>query len=441
MKKIAFSLLLFTVCFSLSAQYTPTPQNLAARQWFENAKFGLFIHWGPFSILGDGEWVMNNRNITVKNYSRLEDFFNPVDFNAAQWVSMAKNAGMKYITLITRHHDGFSLWDTKYSDFNIMNTPYHKDIVKMIADECHKQGIKLFLYYSLLDWRRDDYSYWTGRTGKGTGRTVHGDWNDYIKFMENQLTELLSNYGEIAGIWFDGYWDQTAPEGATDRSPRVDWHLSEIYALIHKLQPQCLIGNNHHLSPFPGEDFQMFEQDLPGENKGGLNYQQPSDLPLESCVTMNNSWGFNITDTSYKTPKQLIDLLVRASGYGANLLLNIGPMPNGVVQPEFQERLAYMGNWLHTYGESIYNTRGGYIKPQTWGCITQKNDTMFVHVLDKNATSVVLDNFPFKKIAKAFLLKDNSTVPVQLNNNTLTIATINRDTNEPDEVIVVVNKK
>ncbi len=441
MKKISFSLLLFMVCFSLSAQYTPTPQNLAARQWFENAKFGLFIHWGPFSILGDGEWVMNNRNITVKNYTRLEDFFNPIDFNAAQWVSMAKNAGMKYITLITRHHDGFSLWDTKYSDFNIMNTPYHKDIVKMIADECHKQGIKLFLYYSLLDWRRDDYSYWTGRTGQGTGRTVHGNWNDYIKFMENQLTELLTNYGEIAGIWFDGYWDQTAPEGAADRSPRVDWHLSEIYALIHKLQPQCLIGNNHHLSPFPGEDFQMFEQDLPGENKGGLNYQKPSDLPLESCVTMNNSWGFNITDTAYKSPKQLIDLLVRASGYGANLLLNIGPMPNGKVQPEFQERLAYMGNWLRTYGESIYNTRGGYIKPQTWGCITQKNDTMFVHVLDKNATTITLENFPYKKIGKAYLLKDNSAVPVQLNNNTLTIASIKMDAGEPDDVIVVVNKK
>lgn len=441
MKKLAVVLLCFTVFQSTQAQYSPTSQNLAARQWFEDARFGLFIHWGPFSIPGSGEWVMNNRNITVKNYTRLMDFFNPIDFDAAAWVAAAKNAGMKYITLITRHHDGFSMWDTKASDFNIMNSPYKKDIVKMIADECHKQGLKIFFYYSLLDWRRDDYSYWTGRTGQGTGRTVHGDWNSYIKFMKQQLTELLTNYGEVAGIWFDGYWDQTEPEGAADRTPRIDWHLDEIYTLIHKLQPQCLIGNNHHLSPLPGEDFQMFEQDLPGENKGGLNYQKPSELPLESCVTMNNSWGFNLTDTNYKTPKQLIDLLVRASGCGANLLLNIGPMPNGKIQPEFLERMAYMGNWIKTYGESIYGTKGGYMRPQTWGCITQKSDTMFVHVLDNNATSIKLENFPFKKIAKAYLLKNNAVVQTRLSGGTLTITVSPAAANEPDEVIVLVNKK
>lgn len=442
MKKNFFLFLLIPFFYSLSAQqYTPTPQNLAAREWFSNAKFGLFIHWGPFSIPGDGEWVMQTRNITVKNYTRLMDFFNPIDFDAAQWVSMAKNAGMNYITLITRHHDGFSMWDTKASDFNIMNTPYHKDIVKMIADECHKQGLKIFFYYSLLDWRRDDYSYWTGRTGQGTGRTVHGDWNNYIAFMKQQLTELLTNYGEVAGVWFDGYWDQTAPEGAADRSPRIDWHLDEIYALIHKLQPQCLIGNNHHLDPLPGEDFQMFEQDLPSENKGGLNYQKPSTLPLESCVTMNNSWGFNITDTSYKTTKQLIDLLVKASGYGANLLLNIGPMPNGVVQPEFRERLDSMGKWLQVYGASIYNTKGGYLKPQNWGAITQRNDTMFVHVLDKNVSSIALENFTYKKISKAYLLKDNSTAKTQLQKNTLTIQPAISTANEPDQVIVLAGLK
>lgn len=440
MKKLAVILFCFTVFQSIQAQYTPTPQNLAARQWFEDARFGLFIHWGPFSIPGSGEWVMNNRNITVKNYTRLMDFFNPIDFDAAAWVAAAKNAGMKYITLITRHHDGFSMWDTKVSDFNIMNSPYKKDIVKMIADECHKQGLKIFFYYSLLDWRRDDYSYWTGRTGQGTGRTAHGDWNNYIRFMKQQLTELLTNYGEVAGIWFDGYWDQTEPEGAADRSPRIDWHLDEIYALIHELQPQCLIGNNHHLSPLPGEDFQMFEQDLPGENKGGLNYQKPSGLPLESCVTMNNSWGFNLTDTSYKTPKQLIDLLVRASGYGANLLLNIGPMPNGKIQPEFLERMAYMGNWIKTYGESIYGTTGGYIKPQNWGCTTQKGDTIFVHVLDKSAGPVKLEKYPFKKIGKAYLLKNNTPVQTQLSAGTLTISA-NAAANEPDEVIVLINKK
>ncbi len=440
MKKLVITVFAVGIVFSVIAQqsYTPAPENLKAREWFANAKFGLFIHWGPFSIPGSGEWVMNDRNITVKNYTRLMHFFNPIEFNAQQWVSMAKGAGMKYITLITRHHDGFSMWNTKYSDFNIMNSPYKKDVVKMMADECHKQGIKLFLYYSLLDWRRDDYQYSTGRTGQGTGRTVHGKWEDYVQFMKNQLTELLTNYGEIGGIWFDGYWDQTAPEGAADRSPRLDWHLGEIYALIHKLQPQCLIGNNHHLTPFPGEDFQMFERDLPGENKSGLSYQKPSDqLPLETCETINNSWGFNITDTSYKTHKQLIDYLVRASGYGANFLLNIGPTPNGEVQPEFKERLAYMGTWLKTYGESIYHTRGGYMRPADWGCLTEKDGKIFVHVLKANTAIITLKNFPYKTITKAWLLKDKSNINAQVSNGVASITPTVWDSNEPDEVIVL----
>jgi alpha-L-fucosidase len=424
--------------FAQDSAVAPIPENQEAREWFSDAKFGLFIHWGPFSIPGDGEWVMNIRNITVKNYTRLMDFFNPIGFDASAWVKMAKDAGMQYITLITRHHDGFSMWDTKYSDFNIMNSPYKKDIVKMMADECHRQGIKLFLYYSLLDWRRDDYSWGTGRTGKGTGRTIHGKWEDYIRFMKNQLTELLTNYGEIGGIWFDGYWDQTAPEGAVDRNPRIDWHLPEIYALIHKLQPQCLIGNNHHLSPLPGEDFQMFERDLPGENKSGLSFQSPSQqLPLETCETINNSWGFNITDTTYKTPKQLIDYLVKASGHGANFLLNIGPMPNGKIQPEFQERLAYMGKWLQVYGESIYGTKAGMIRPQDWGCITQKDNRVFVHILKKGTGPIVLENFPYKKITRAALLKNGTRILTAIHDNRLTITPAAWDPEEPDQVIVL----
>lgn len=375
------------LCSNIMAQtYSPTPENLKAREVFSNDRFGLFIHWGPFSIPGDGEWVMNNRNISVKNYKRLVNFFNPIEFNAAEWVSMAKNAGMKYITLITRHHDGFSMWDTKYSDYNIMHTPYKKDIVKLIADECHKQGIQLFLYYSLLDWGRDDYPHETGRTGHGTGRKGKGDYASYLQFMKNQLTELLTNYGEIGGIWFDGHWDQTQPEGSEDRTSRINWHYDEIYSLIHSLQPQCLIGNNHHLTPFPGEDFQMFERDLPGENNSGLSFQQASQkLPLETCETMNNSWGFNITDTSYKTVKQLIHYLVNAAGRNANFLLNVGPMPNGKIQPEFIDTLKEIGKWLQVNGKTIYNTRGNIVTPQKWGVLTANNKTLYVHILETPA--------------------------------------------------------
>lgn len=437
-KKALFTSLILLLSLSgFSQTYTPTASNLAARKWFNEARFGLFIHWGPFSIPGSGEWVMNNRKITVYNYTRLKDFFNPTAFDAAAYVSMAKNAGMKYITLITRHHDSFSMWDTNYSDFNIMNTPYKKDIVKMMADECHKQGIKLFLYYSLLDWRRDDYPHETGRTGQSSGRKGKGNYPSYLQFMKNQLTELLSNYGEIAGIWFDGHWDQTAPEGEKDRSSRIDWKYEEIYSLIHKLQPQCLIGNNHHLSPFAGEDFQMFEKDLPGENKSGLSFQEASDkLPLETCETINGSWGFNLTDTTYKSNKQLIDYLVKASSLGTNLLLNIGPMPNGKVQPEFEERLKTMGAWLKTYGESIYGTEAGYLKPQSWGSITKKGNKMYVHVLDAKIDQIVLPQFPNKNLKKAYLLKDNTAIPTKLINGELTLS-VNQNAKELDRVVVL----
>jgi alpha-L-fucosidase len=411
MKFLFLALLCLFLHNSSGAQtYTPTPGNLAARKNFQDDKFGMFIHWGPFSIPGSGEWVMQVRNISVKNYTRLQDFFNPIDFNAEQWVSMAKNAGMKYITLITRHHDGFSMWDTKFSDFNIMNTPYHKDIVKMLADECHKQNIKLFLYYSLLDWRRDDYSYWTGNTGHGTGRTVHGKWEDYIQFMKNQLTELLSNYGEIAGIWFDGYWDQLDNDNHDNPTPRVDWHFREIYDLIHKLQPQCLVGNNHHITPLPGEDFQMFEKDLPGANTTGFGGASVSQLPVETCETMNDSWGFNITDVNYKSFKRLIHYIVNAAGRNANFLLNIGPMPNGEIQQEFIDTLALIGKWMQRNGESIYGTRGNIIEPKTWGVVTAKDKFLYVHLLNKTAQPFILIPSIKEKINKATILGGGKNV-------------------------------
>ncbi len=441
--KLLFSLFLYVILGSNShAQtYTPTPENIQAREWFSSARFGLFIHWGPFSIPGDGEWVMNNRNITVKNYTRLMDFFNPIEFNAAQWVGMAKNAGMKYITLITRHHDGFSMWNTKYSDFNIMNSPYKKDIVKMIADECHKQNIGLFLYYSLLDWRREDYPHETGRTGQGTGRKGKGDYASYLQFMKNQLTELLTNYGKIAGIWFDGHWDQTKPEGEKDRSSRINWHYDEIYGLIHRLQPQCLIGNNHHLTPFPGEDFQMFERDLPGENKSGLSFQEASQkMPLETCETMNNSWGFNITDTSYKSVNQLIHYLVNAAGRNANFLLNVGPMPNGEIQPEFVDTLKEIGKWLAQYGESIYGTNANIISPQPWGVVTAKNKTIYIHLLKMpGELSVVLENVP-GKIVSCRMMGNNQPVKFKQDKKNVTVNLDGIAMNDRDTIIQIETK-
>jgi len=384
MKKILLTVFIVFISFCIKAQdFKSSGINSAARSQFQDLKFGLFIHWGISSMLGAGEWVMNNRGIRVDDYKRLQNAFYPASFNAATWVAAAKSAGMKYIVFITRHHDGFSNWDTRFSDWKITNTPYGKDVLKELAAECKKQGIQLGLYYSTLDWSREDYPHETGRTGKASGRSKKSDYASYLQFMKNQLTELLTNYGPILSIWLDGHWDQTNPEGDADRSSRIDWKYDEIYSLIHRLQPNCLIGNNHHLTPFPGEDFQMFEKDLPGQNKSGLSYQEVADnLPLETCETMNNSWGYNITDRSFKNASTITKMLVNAAGLNANLLLNVGPMPSGKIQPEFIDTLALVGNWMKKYGSTLYNTRGVRIPDQNWGVITTKNNSYFLHVLN-----------------------------------------------------------
>jgi len=394
MKNIIYLLSCMLLASNLSAQNKPSTQ------WFEDARFGMFIHFGVYSVLGDGEWVMNNRPIKGSDYRRLQNIFNPQAFDAKEWVQIAKDAGMKYITLTSRHHDGFSNWDTKQSDWNIMNTPYGKDLIKQLADECHKQDIKLVLYYSLLDWMRPDYQYETGRTGQKAGRTGKSDWNSYIRFMKAQLTELLTNYGPIAGIWFDGHWDQTAHENRTSQETPVDWHYPEIYGLIHRLQPECLIANNHHLPPFPGEDYQIFERDIPGQNKSGLSGQEVSRLPLETCETLNNNWGFSITDDNFKSPKEVIHLLVSTVGTGANLLLNVGPMPNGKIQPEFVERLRVVGKWMNQYGHTLYKTKQGFTSPQIWGVTTCIDKIHYIHILDNKLSTLTL-NIPGFLSAKA----------------------------------------
>ncbi|KAF2330613.1 alpha-L-fucosidase [Flavobacterium daemonense] len=383
MKKLTLSLLLCSMLsVGMQAQsYTPTKGNLENRKEFEDDKFGMFIHFGPYSVLGNGEWVMTNQNINVTEYGRLINVFNPQDFDAKKWVGIAKSAGMKYITFTTRHHDGFSNFDTKLSDWKITNTHFKRDLLKELADECHKQGIKLFCYYSLLDWTRTDYQYETGRTGQGTGRTQKSDWDSYIRFMKGQLTELLTNYGEIGGIWFDGHWDQVDKD--KNSQSKVNWHYDEIYKLIHSIQPDCLISNNHHLAPLPGEDFQAFEKDLPGKNTAGFSGESiVSQLPLETCETMNGTWGFNITDRKYKSTKELLHYLINGASLNANFLLNVGPMADGTIQPEFVQTLGEIGTWLKQNGNSIYGTRGGVMKAQDWGVFTAKDKIWFAHIIN-----------------------------------------------------------
>ncbi|MES2063965.1 MAG: alpha-L-fucosidase [Bacteroidota bacterium] len=401
-RKLLLLCLLFAVIAGHSnAQglYTPTAGNLAARQKFQDMKFGLFIHWGIYSILGDGEWVMHDKKIPYDSYKRLAGFFNPQEFNAKEWVAFAKKAGMKYITITSRHHDGFSMFGTKMSPYNIVDaTPYHKDPLMELAQECEKEGIELHFYYSLLDWGRPDYAFGSQIVD---GKPVKGDWDSYIKFMKDQLTELITKYPGVKGIWFDGDWERT----------KVNWHYDEIYGLIHKLNPAILVGNNHHVAPKDGEDFQMFEKDLPGANTTGFAPDQTiGKLPLETCETINGSWGFNINDRNFKSSKQIIHYLVNDAGRNANFLLNIGPMPNGKIQSEFTDTLAIVGAWVQKNGESIYGTRGSYVPPQPWGVITTKAKTMYVHITSPQGEGYIFIPKVKEKVSKAVLLSNGNAV-------------------------------
>jgi alpha-L-fucosidase len=409
-----------------AAQEAPPPERAAARAWFQDAKFGLFIHWGAYSQLGQGEWVMENRRIPVDAYEWLASAFNPVKFDARAWVTLAKEAGVRYITITSRHHDGFSMFQTNATRYNVVAwTPFGRDPLRELADACQQEGIKLFFYYSQLDWHHPDY--WPrGATGHATGRPESGEWPRYLEFMNHQLEELLTNYGPLGGIWFDGMWDK----------PDAEWGLERTYALIHRLQPAALIVPNHHRSPLPGEDVQTFEQDLPGANTAGFNTREIGSLPLETSLTMNQSWGFNLTDRNFKSRRELIGYLVRAAGNNANLLLNIGPRPDGTIQPEAVERLHAIGEWLGTFGTSVYRTRGGPVAPRSWGVTTQRGDSVFVHVLDWPDRMLSLPDWG-ARVTSASMLRDGARVRVAQSDSGVTLTLPPAQADEIDRVVVL----
>ncbi len=404
MKKIMAAAIAATLTAGIPASastpdsYVPSPEIVTAQQEFADNGFGIFLHWGIYSLFGQGEWYLNY-GASAEEYAKSAKAFYPADFNAAEWVKAFKDAGAKYITFTTRHHDGFSMFATRQSDYNIVDaTPFKRDILKELADECEKQGLKLHLYYSHIDWTRPDYP--SGRTGLKTGRdTTLRDWPSYYKFMNNQLTELLTNYGKIGAIWFDGKWDHDQD------STSFDWQLPEQYALIHRLQPGTLIANNHHETPYPGEDFQIFERDLPGQNEHGLSGQDVSQLPLETCATMNGMWGYKIMDQNYKSVPELIELLVNARGKGANLLLNIGPQPTGALPAAALDRLKGMGEWLRANGETVYGVRAADFPAQSWGTATRKGDKLYLHVFRPEGNEITVPTALKIKSAKEFATK------------------------------------
>lgn len=398
--------------------YKPAPENLEAREWFQDAKFGLFIRWGIYASLGEGESVMENRRMSATEYEKLAGEFNPGNYNPVAWVALAKAAGARYITICAKDCDGFGMFRSKATDWDIVHrTPYARDVLAPLAEECKKGGIKLFIYYSALDWHHHDY-FPLGKTGLSTGRPEKGQWSRYLNFMNEQLTELLTNYGEVAGVSFS----------ETSDKPDSNWKLGRTYQLIHRLQPAALIGNDHQAGYISGEDFQIAAKE-PQE-------QTMRSLPIETRDTINDSWGYNKNDKKFKTPRDLIHNLVKAAARGSNFLLGVGPMADGTIQMEFQAPLESIGKWLDGHGESIYGTRAGPVAPGGWGVSTRKEDKVYIHYLAGVPGTLA---FPSNigDVHSAYLFGSGASMDVILRDGNYTIEIPERIVDPVDTIIVL----
>jgi len=382
-------------------------------KWFQDVRFGMFIHWGLYSILAKQEWIMHFDQIPVAEYEKLVPQFNPTRFNADEWVSIAADAGQKYMVITSRHHDGFSMYDTALSDYKVTNSPFGRDPIRELADACARRGdVKLGFYSSVLDWHHPAY-----RFRKESGLA----WSDYVEFLHGQVRELCTNYGEIACMWFDGDW----PQHQLDESNAYfqaggSFEYDKLYNLIHSLQPDAVVLNNRHGQPLPGEDIQGFEQDLPGFNTAGFNPTTIYDVPLEVCMTINDHWGYSAQDRNPKSIAHLVHLLARSASMGANYLLNVGPTAQGEILPIHAQRLHGVGEWFKVNGEAVYGTRAGRIPATAETVSTYKDSTHYVHILDYKSDCVTLIEAP-DSIKQAHLLRNGASVEIERHDTKLVL--------------------
>jgi alpha-L-fucosidase len=384
-------------------------------RWFQEARFGMFIHWGLYALPARGEWILSTEKIPIPEYEKLARQFHPDRFDAEEWVRLAAEAGQKYMVITSRHHDGFSMYDTALSDYKITTTPFKRDPLRELADACARRtGVKLGFYVSLLDWHHPAYRF-RAETG--------ASWSEYIEFLHGQVRELCTQFGEIACIWMDGDWPRSFFMGDSAHfQPGGSFEYERLYDMIHALQPDALILNNRHDEPLPGEDAQGFEQDLPGENTSGFNTTAVFGLPLETCATMNDSWGFIAADRNHKSTRRIVHMLARLASVGSNLLLNVGPTARGEILPEHAGRLREVGRWLEKNGESVYATHGGVIPPAADGCTvsTRREGIHYIHILDYKSDCIRLRGVP-RSISRATSLCDGAPIELEIREEHVTI--------------------
>ena len=367
--------------------------NMEAREKFAAQRFGIFIHWGLYANYAQGEWYLHNGGNPLDEaaYSRMQDGFYPSKFDAREWVRVFKDAGAKYVTITSRHHDGFSLWPTKVDDgYNIANTPFKRDIVGEIAKACDEAGLQLNFYYSLMDWHRKDYP-------PGSVAVKHNlpgrspDYASYKKFMLGQIGELIDNY-RPGNIWFDGEWEHAKHQDDGTWKRTLDWDFDTIYDFIHS--KHVLVANNNHQPIREKEDIQLFERDLPGDNSdAGFSKNQPvaNDRPIEQCdVIQKNVWGYRINEREFRTAEDVCAMICRCAAKDSNLLMNIGPDGSGRLPARAVEVMAEVGKWMRANGNAIYGTRGlGLVKNADGSETgkTKKGDAVYVISIPKGGNA------------------------------------------------------
>lgn len=379
-------------------------------KWFMDARFGMFIHWGLYAIPARGEWVKSQEKMTDEEYDKYFREFNPVNYDPRLWAKVAKDAGMKYAVLTTKHHDGFCLFDSRYTDYKATNTPAGRDLVREYVDAFRAEGLAIGFYYSLLDWHHEDYP-------------AYGDWNHpmrdnekyknkshnfdrYVEYMHNQVEELMTNYGKIDIIWFDFSYGSLTGEA---------WRATELVKMIKKYQPHIIIdnrlgGNIKAAEPeiYAG-DFANPEQILPPE---GITNVKGEPIPWEANITFNNNWGYHADDNDYKSVRQVVHAIVECVSKGGNLLLNVGPNAKGEIPEPSLKILAEVGKWMKANGESIYGCGKADLPKPEWGRYTQKGNMLYAHIYERGIGPINLRGLN-GKIAKARLLADGSELKLE----------------------------
>ena len=419
-KHIAALVVLLGISSRAEAQ-APAPETVAQRDarmaWWRDARFGMFIHWGAYAvpagtykgtrIAGIGEWIMSRAHVPITEYEQFVRQFNPTKFDADEWVRIAKNAGMKYIIITSKHHDGFAIFDSKTSPYDIVDAaPYHRDAIRALATAAHRQGMRFGVYYSIMDWHHPDAQ--GPNFPEYNSRTFSNPRFDrYVEsYMKPQLTELIRQYPEIDVLWFDGEWiaDWTDARGKA------------ISDYLRALKPGLLINNRvghtrQGLSGLDREgrvglgDFGTPEQQVPPEGLPGVDW--------ETCMTMNDTWGFKSYDDNWKDTRTLVRTLVDVASKGGNFLLNVGPTAEGLIPAPSVNRLNEMGVWMRENGEAIYGTKvSPYGKP-LWGRYTAKGDRVYAHIFDWPKDGLLELTGVKGKPLRAYLLSDKQALPVE----------------------------